>query len=48
MVNFIRTTAKPQIFYCPKVHTPETLKLLEASKEYVESKFRAKFCNAGD
>lgn len=43
LVNFIRTSAKPQIFYCPKVHTPETLKLLEASKEFVESKSPAAF-----
>ncbi|XP_065341079.1 pinin [Cloeon dipterum] len=42
LVNFIRTSAKPQIFYSPKVHTPETLKLLEASKEYVEKRIEAR------
>ncbi|XP_059477519.1 pinin isoform X2 [Neocloeon triangulifer] len=42
LMNFIRTSAKPPIFYCPKVHTPETLKLLEASKEFVEKRIETK------
>lgn len=38
LANFIFTKAKPRIFYLPKVHTAESLKKLEESREQIKGK----------
>ncbi|KAF4516855.1 hypothetical protein B566_EDAN006250 [Ephemera danica] len=42
LVNFIKTKSKPAIFYLPKIHTPQTLKLLAETKTFVEKTIEAK------
>lgn len=40
-MHFIRTDAKPHIYYLPKIHNDVTLKKLEQSKKLIEGKQRS-------